>query len=100
MAKKKNHHKMNPARKWAKAIVSLVGTGLATLIGLGPAIQAFQQKGATAEFPRQVAFNYTGFDLAGGGQTEPNFQQTLAGIGSIVGGIVVKKLFSVLARSV
>ena len=74
-----------------------VGKILGGLVIGGPAINvvmADAQSGNFMSIGNDVLFAYTGL----GGTTPINFEQTLKGVGSIVGGIAIIKLFSWVAK--
>jgi hypothetical protein len=80
------------ARKW----FSLGGKILGGLVIGGPAIQAVSQNWSNpGAIPNAVLYGYTGIH-GDTGQWEP--AQTTVAAGSIIGGILIMKIFSYVAK--
>ena len=87
-------------RKYTKAAVQVTFKILGIIVSASPAISAVQeQSGTPGQIPKQVLYNYSGVDIenvAGG----PNWGQAVAGIGAIIGGVLLAKIGGILARHV
>jgi hypothetical protein len=78
--------------------VSLAGKVLGGLVIAGPAITAVSndiQSGSYQSIGRDVLYGYTGINSDDGSF---NGSQAIAGVGSVVGGILLMKMFSYVAR--
>lgn len=79
--------------------ISLGGKIIGALVIGGPALQAAirqtQGGGSLDRIPHDILYNYTGINSDGG---SINFAQTLVGVGTIVGGLLLMKVFSYVAR--
>ena len=84
--------------KSAGGWISLSFKLLGATVAAGPAIVAVSS-GLTANdpasIPRNVLYNYTGFSATAGNL---NFTQLGIGVGSIVGGVVLAKVGTVLGK--
>jgi len=88
---------MGTGRKWIRRGVSWGGKILGGLVIASPAFKAWSDVGGDIKrFPGNAAYEYVGRDPSTG-----NFDVTkaIAGVGTVVTGIVIAKLFSWAARS-
>ena len=101
MARRRSHRhsrRGHAGRKW----IGLAGKVLGGLIVAAPALKyTFQdvQAGVPQAIPADVLFGYTGY-ATGGGTVNQGFDaaELGAGVASIVGGLIVMKVFSIVAR--
>ena len=86
--------KKHPMRHW----ISLGGKILGAVVIAAPAIKAIStdiQGGYPENIPNDVLQGYTGYDATTGGF---NSTQLASGAASIVGGLVLMKVFSYVAK--
>ncbi len=84
------------ARNAVRHYVSLAGKVIGLLVIGGPAIKAVTDHVSNpAEIPNWIIYNYTGYEP---GTTTINFAQTAAGALQVAAGLILMKVFSVVAR--